>query len=306
MKKRNITAIVALMIAAVLAVALVVACGDKKDEKSTASPTAGGGINGQLTGTPMENFTQILGREPTGLAKEIADKGVIVVANDLNYPPQSYVDETTKDIVGFDVDSADTMAKILGIRVKFVHPAWETIPTGLKTGQYDVSIGSMTITPERQKTLSFTEPYYYTPAQVFVKKGGMQITGPDDLAGKTVGVGAQTTYYDYLKANTSAKVKTYTTDADAFPDLLNGNIEFVMTAAPTGLEAMNKGKPMEFSGKPFYYEDLGFAVKLGETDLVAVLNYAIQKMHEIPEGGEALLTQSSKTWYNGVDLTVKQ
>ena len=55
----------------------------------------------------------------------------------------------------------------------------------------------MTITPERQKALDFTEPYYYTSGQVFVKKGGTQITGVDDLDGKKVGVGAATTYYDY-------------------------------------------------------------------------------------------------------------
>ena len=127
----------------------------------------------------------------------------------------------------------------------------------------------MTITPERQQTLDFSDPYYYTSGQVFVKKGGTQIAGVEDLAGKTVGVGAATTYYDYLKANSEADVKTYTTDADAFPDLLNGNLDFVMTAGPTGQQAILEGKAMEFSGKPLYYEDLAMAVKKGETDWVA-------------------------------------
>ena len=150
-------------------------------------------------------------------------------------------------------------------------PAWETIPGGLNNGRYDVSIGSMTITPERQQTLNFSDPYYYTSGQVFVKKGGTQITGVADLAGKKVGVGAATTYYDYLKKNSEAIVKTYTTDADTFPDLLNGNIDFVMTAGPTGQQAILEGKPMEFSGKPLYYEDLAMAVKKGETDWTALL-----------------------------------
>ena len=71
----------------------------------------------------------------------------------------------------------------------------------------------MTITPERQKVLAFTDPYYYTPAQVFVKKGGTQITGAADLAGKKVGVGAATTYYDTSR-RLQGVVKTYATDAD--------------------------------------------------------------------------------------------
>ena len=158
--------------------------------------------------------------------------------------------------MGFDVDVANKMGELLGLTVDFKNPAWETIPAGLQQGKYDVSIGSMTITPERQKVLAFTDPYYYTSGQVFVKKGGTQVTGPKDLAGKTVGVGAQTTYYTWLKTKTDAVVKTYDTDVDAFPDLLNGNTDFVMTAGPTGQQAILEGKPMTFSGKPLYYEDL--------------------------------------------------
>ncbi len=159
----------------------------------------------------------------------------------------------------------------------------------------------MTITPEREKTVDFTEPYYYTSGQVFVKKGGTQITSIDDLAGKTVGVGAATTYYDFLKKNSKADVKTYPTDADAFPDLRNGNLDFVMTAGPTGQQAILEGQPFDFSGAPLYYEDLAFAINQGEGDWLQMLNYAVAKMHE-----DGTLTEMSKKWYNGLDLTVKE
>ena len=55
---------------------------------------------------------------------------------------------------------------------------------------------------------------------------------------------------------------------------------------------------MEFSGKPLYYEDLSMAVKKGETDWVALLTYSVQQMHE-----NGALTEMSKQWYNGIDLT---
>ena len=225
----------------------------------------------------------------------------MVVANDANYAPQSSIDKATGDLVGFDVDVAKKMAEILGLQVKFENPAWETIPAGLNQGKYDVSIGSMTVTPERQKALDFTEPYYYTSGQVFVKKGGTQITGVTDLDGKKVGVGAATTYYDYLKANSTADVKTYTTDADTFPDLRNGNLDFVMTAGPTGQQAISQGQPFDFSGAPLYYEDLAFAIKKGEGDWLTMLNYTVAKMHE-----DGSLTAMSEKWYNGLDLTVKE
>jgi polar amino acid transport system substrate-binding protein len=243
---------------------------------------------------------QVLGHAPTGLAKTIEDRGTVIVANDADYPPQSSIDKTTGKLVGFDVDVAKKMGELLGLKVEFKNPAWATIPAGLNEGRYDVSIGSMTITAAREKVLDFTDPYYYTSGQVFVKKGGTQISGPADLAGKKVGVGEATTYYDYLKQHTKAIIKTYQTDAESFPDLRNGNLDFVMTAGPTGQQAILSGQPFEFSGKPLYYENLAFAIKKGESDWLALLNHAVRTMHQ-----DGSLTAMSKQWYNGLDLTVR-
>jgi polar amino acid transport system substrate-binding protein len=299
-KRRTYLVVAVLLVVLVGMMGLAIGCGSSSGGSSTA-PSASASSSGSLTGTAAERAQAILGHAPTGLAKTIVDRGTILVANDPNYAPQSYIDPTTNELVGFDVDTALGMAKLLGLKAVWKHPDWNTIPAGLQAGLYDVSIGSMTITPDRQKTLDFTDPYYYTSGQIFVKKGGTQITGPADLAGKTVGVGDGTTYYQWLKDNTTAVVKGYKTDLDALPDLLNGNIEFWMTAGPTGQQAILQGKPVEFSGKPLYYEDLAMAIKKGEPDLLALLNYTVQTMHKDGE-----LTAMSKKWYNGIDLTVKQ
>jgi polar amino acid transport system substrate-binding protein len=300
MRKGKTYIVVAVLLVAIVGMmGLAIGCGSSSSDggsSASASPTGGG-----MTGSAADRAQTILGHAPTGLAKTIVDKGQILVANDPNYAPQSYIDPDTNELVGFDVDTALGMAEILGLEPVWKHPDWNTIPAGLQAGLYDVSIGSMTITPDRQKTLDFTDPYYYTSGQMFVKKGGAQIAGPDDLAGKTVGVGDGTTYYEYLKANTTAVVKGYKTDLDAVPDILNGNIEFWMTAGPTGQQAILQGKPIEFSGKPLYYEDLAMSMKKGEADLLALLNYTVQTMHE-----NGALTEMSKKWYNGIDLTVKQ
>jgi len=296
MRKGKTYILAAVLLVAVVAIAgFAAACGSSNSSSSSSSSAS------PAATSPMAIATKILGHAPTGLAATIVNRGAVIVANDANYPPQSSVDQKTGKLVGFDVDVANAMGKILGLPVQFKNPAWETIPAGLQQGKYDVSIGSMTITPERQKVLDFTDPYYYTSGQVFVKKGGTQITGVQDLAGKKVGVGAATTYYDYLKKNSKAIVKTYTTDADAFPDLANGNLDFVMTAGPTGQQAILSGQPFEFSGKPLYYEDLAFAIRKGEPDWLAMLNYSVQTMHQ-----DGQLTAMSKKWYNGMDLTVKQ
>ena len=285
---------VALLVAILGVMAFAAGCGDDTPSDEESSPAA------ELEGTPAERAEAILGHAPTGLAKTIVDRGSVVVANDANYAPQSSIDKATGELVGFDVDAAKGMAEVLGLEVKFENPAWETIPAGLNQGRFDVSIGSMTITEERKKALDFTDPYYYTSGQVFVKEGGTQIASATDLDGKKVGVGAATTYYDFLKAETKANVKTYTTDAETFPDLRNGNLDFVMTAGPTGQEAISQGQKFEFSGDPLYYEDLAFAIKKGEADWLALLDEAVQTMH-----ADGSLTDMSETWYAGLDLTQK-
>jgi polar amino acid transport system substrate-binding protein len=306
MRNRRTYILAAALLIAVLAVAAVAAgCGSSSDSGgggggTSASPAASASSGG-LTGTAAERAQTILGHAPTGLAQTIVDRGSVIVSTDANYAPQSSIDQATGDLVGFDIDVAKAMADTLGLKLDSKTVDWITVIPGLQTGKWDVSIGSMTITPVREKQVAFTVPYYYTSGQTFVKKGGMQITGPQDLDGKKVGVGAGTTYYTFLKKETTAIVKTYPTDADAFPDLRNGNIEFVVTAGPTGQQAILEGQPFDFSGAPLYYEDLAFALKKGEGDWEALLNYAVEKMHT-----DGTLTALSKKWYNGLDLTVKE
>ena len=118
---------------------------------------------------------------------------------------------------------------------------------------------------------------------------------------KPVGVGVATTYYDFLKGESQAVIKTYKTETDAFPDLRDGTIDFVVTSGPTGQQAILDGEPFAFSGTPLSYEGLAFAVAEGEGDWVKLLDHAITRMHE-----DRTLTELSKKWYQDLDLTVEE
>ncbi len=215
-------------------------------------------------------------------------------------PPQSSVDQRTGKLVGFDVDVAKRVAAILGLGIRFKNPAWETIPANLQAHRYyDVSIGSMEITPPRQRIVDFADPYYYMPAQVFVKRGGKQIHGVTDLFGKRVGVGAGTPYRDFLRRYPAIRLKTYVTDADAFPDLRSGKIRFLLTARATGQQAIQYGQPFQFSGRALFHVRIAFAVGKGQADWLALLDHAARRMHH-----DGSLSAMSKKWYQGRDWTV--
>jgi polar amino acid transport system substrate-binding protein len=304
MTRKTLAIAIALCLIAVLAMGLIAACGSSDDK---SGGTSGG--TGTVSGSAAERAQTILGHAPTGLAQKIVDKGVVIVANDAAYPPQSSINKDTGKMEGFDVDVANKMGEILGLTVQFENPSWATIPQGISQGKYDVSIGSMTSAvngsqdvkpiPYRLTKVDFTDPYYYNTAQTFMKQGGTPITSPADLDGKRVGVGASTTYETYLSDNTKAVVVPYPTDSDTFPDLRNGNLDYVVTSGVTGQQAIQDGQPFEFTGDPLYYEDLSMAYKKGEADWGALLNYAVQTMHK-----DGSLSTMSQNWYNGLDLTV--
>ena len=85
------------------------------------------------------------------------------------YPPFNFVDEQG-DLAGFDVEIGKEIAKRIGVEGTPIATAWDGIIAGLLANRYDTIIGSMAITDERLKTIDFSDPYYRSGAQLFVKK----------------------------------------------------------------------------------------------------------------------------------------
>ena len=142
----------------------------------------------------VERFKQILGHAPTGVAREVALKGQLVVADDGDYPPQSWIDKSGK-LQGFDVDVANKVGELLGVKVAFTNPSLDAVPGGLRSGAFDVSIGSLAPTAQLRALIAFTAPYYYTAGQLAVRQGTPPILSAAGLSGKLVGVGAQTIFF---------------------------------------------------------------------------------------------------------------
>jgi len=85
--------------------------------------------------------------------------GLLMVGAEIGYPPMEYKAENGVDNVGFDIDVATELARLLGLDVKFIDTAWDGIFFGVEKGEYDIIISSVSITPERQERYILTEPY---------------------------------------------------------------------------------------------------------------------------------------------------
>src|SRR4029453_5522501 len=116
---------------------------------------------------------------------QICDQGAIRVATDQKYKPQSWYDAKTGDWKGFDVDVAREIASRLGVTADINHQDWEVITAGSWNDRWDVAVGSMTDTIDREKLFDFTPAYYYTPAGFAVNKSNTSIQDVTrDLDGK--------------------------------------------------------------------------------------------------------------------------
>ena len=293
------------LLALVSVFALVaVACG----EEPTTAPPAGGG-SGTDTSTPAED----------DLLAQIMDAGVIRVATDQKYKPQSFVEDG--EWKGFDVDVANEVAARLGVTAEIEHQPWSIVSNGSWNEVFDMSVGSMTVTEERATDLfDFTPAYYYTPAQVAVHSDNTSITDLEtDLDGKRICLGVDTTYeayvmktlsipgytFDFVIDDAVDNLQSFDTDTDALDQLALGDgvqCDAVITAGPTIDSYVADGNPVKIVGDPLYGEPLAIAfdknVLLDNAALVDAVSQIVEDMH-----ADGTLSSLSEKWY-GKDITV--
>jgi polar amino acid transport system substrate-binding protein len=219
----------------------------------------------------------------------------IRVATDATWPPFENVDDQSKQIVGFDIDLMNAIAEKEGLEVEYVNVAWDSLLAGMAQCQYDAAISAMTITEERKKNFSFTEPYFAAGQVVTVAADNEDIKSKDDLAGKVVGVQLGTTGDIEAQKIEGATVKNYDDVGLAFQDLLNGQIDAVIADNPLALGYVGENPDkLKTVGEVFTDEYYGIAVCKTNTDLLAKLNDGLAKVK-----AEGLIDELTDKWLGG-------
>jgi polar amino acid transport system substrate-binding protein len=254
------------------------------------------------------------------LLAQVCESGKLVVSTDPAYPPQSSLDKKTGEYKGFDIDVATEIAERMGVEVAWEAPSWDVITAGNWNDRWQMSVGSMTPTNDRQKVLDFTQPYYYTPAVVVVHEDNTSVSDlTTDLDGKKIGVCAGCTYEQFLDKSLAIKgfefdfviddpsISGYDTDTTALQDLALGDgarLDAVITSLTTAQGYVDAGEPVKIVGDPVFYEPLAAAIdKNAEADpasFVETVDGIIGEMHD-----DGTLSKMSEKWY-GTDLTVQQ
>jgi polar amino acid transport system substrate-binding protein len=219
----------------------------------------------------------------------------IVVATDATWPPMEYIDEDSKEIVGFDVDLMKEIAKAGGFTVEFKNTAWDGIFAGLAGGKYDAVMSSVTITEERKKQMDFSKPYINAGQVLVVQKSTTGVSKLADMRGKIVAAQIGTTGSFEIEKVEGVELKTYDEIGLAFEDLVNGRIDGVVADTPVAADfalqsASYKGK-LKIVGEPFTEEYYGIAVQKGNREVLDAINKGLDKVL-----GTATYARIEKKW----------
>ncbi|MFI0780442.1 ABC transporter substrate-binding protein [Streptomyces sp. NPDC021212] len=210
------------------------------------------------------------------LPADVRKTGTLRIGSSVGGPPGAYYPQGTGGKpVGQDIDLANAVAKVLGVKLQRQDAAFETILPALGSGKYDVGTGNFGVTAERLKTIDFAT--YINDGQGFaVKKGntalGGKVTDLTRLCGLTIGTGAGTTFEATLAARKKVctkagkepyEVKVFSENGALLTALQQGRIDVEMSTI-NGLrhQAAQKAAQTTFLGE-YHRLDVGFAFKKG-------------------------------------------
>jgi ABC-type amino acid transport substrate-binding protein len=187
--------------------------------------------------------------EPTGtLAPEpgtdgswerVQASGKIIVGTAADYPPFEYYREDAS-LDGFDIALMDEIGRRLGIQVEYHDFAFDGLGSALALGQIDVAIAAVSVTPEREGVVDFSNVYFVGQDGVLASDASSinSIDGIGDLSQLRIGTEKATVYDDWLQVNLvdsgrlpADQLFVYQKAPDAVRDLREGRLDLVMLDA---------------------------------------------------------------------------
>ncbi|MGD9081537.1 MAG: transporter substrate-binding domain-containing protein [Desulfobacterales bacterium] len=210
--------------------------------------------------------------------EQIAKRGVIKVGMDV-FVPWAMKDKKG-ELIGFEIDMAKKLAEDMGVKVEFVPTKWSGIIPALITGKFDVLIGGMTITTQRNLKINFTRPYYYTEQGLMAHKkkaAGFKVAdfnSPDVTIaarlGSTAAVAAKQRF-------PKAKLRLFDDEPAAVQELRNGNVHAMVSAQP-----LPSSTALEYPDTIMVYDEvmmleaIGIGVRKGDFDTLNLINNWIE------------------------------
>ncbi|MEY3072801.1 MAG: hypothetical protein RLZZ353_997 [Actinomycetota bacterium] len=208
--------------------------------------------------------------------------GPLTVCSDIPYPPFEFEDASSDlGYSGFDIELIAAIGDELDREVEIVVTGFDALTSGtaMAAGTCELAISAMTITPERDEQIDFSDPYYEADQSLLVPNGSAIASIADLVAGVVVGVQTGTTGELYANDNVpGAEIRAFEGGGDLLTALAAGQVDAVIQDLPVNVEEAAKGATTVVETYPtgeFY----GIAFEEG-SDLVGPVNEALAELRE--------------------------
>ncbi|RNC68144.1 MAG: amino acid ABC transporter substrate-binding protein [Desulfuromonadales bacterium] len=242
-------------------------------------------VAGVVTAALVAMTGAALAAPPADTLVEVKKKGVLVAGVKDSLPPFGYIDEKSRQIVGYDIDFVNAIAKKLGVKVELKPVTSASRMPQLQEGNIDIIAATMTKNPERAKQIDFSHTYFFTGQKFIVKKGSVKSL--KDLDGKKIGTAkGSTSEQNVKKAIPTATVLSFDDYPQAFLALQQGKVAAVTTdeAILAGIlaKAPNKAQ-FEIPSLQISDEPYGLGMRKGDKAFVDFVNKTILEMEKSGE-----------------------
>jgi polar amino acid transport system substrate-binding protein len=267
-------------------VLIMTACGSDTKSANTASPAA----TQPAASTPAASapaggavFDQALA---DALPTEIKDKGVLTLATDPTDPPLEFYNDKN-ELVGAEVDLANALGVVFGIKVELVPSKFDAIIPGVDAGRFDGSLSGFADRVERQKVVDFVD--FFTSSRGYLIKTGThpELAAATDLCGLSVAVAKGTTMADSITglSDTCVADSKEPIDGQIYPDqsagvlaVQSGRADLTILSDHAALAiSQNSGGELDVVLRPKEGNDIN-GIVLRKGDLLGPVQKAIQQL----------------------------
>ena len=189
---------------------------------------------------------------------------VLKVGTEPTFAPFEFQKEGSKEFDGFDMDLIRAIGKQMNMKVEILNMGFDALIPAINAGNIDLAIAGMSITPDRQKAVDMSDPYYVAGLVVVVGKDNTAVKSVNDLNNKGIAVQIGTTGAERAAKVPGAKVKNLNTNAEVFLELKNKGVEAVIIDKPVAEYFLATGGGKDFAkivGDTMEAESYGISLK---------------------------------------------
>jgi len=231
--------------------------------------------------------------------EQIMKRGELRVGFESGYVPFEMTNKKG-EFIGFDMDYGRRLAKSMGVKFVPINTAWDGIIPALMTGKFDIIMGGMTITQERNLKVNFADPYIVVGQTILINKklkdrvlSYKDLNNPKYILTSRMGTTGEQAIKRYIP---KATYKGFESEAEAGLEVINGKADALVYDLPfCGFlyGSQGKGKTI-FLSDPFTYEPLAWAINKGDPDFLNYLNNFLRQTK-----GDGFYDRMYKKWITG-------